>query len=695
MQSHSLPPEADDKAHRLRGIAKAMETMQIGVTITDTHGKILYTNRADAEMHGYRVDELLGQHVRILASGAGGKTLSSHELSSVSRWRRESLNSRKDGSLFPVQLMSDVVLDESGLPIGIVTSCEDITERKRAEAALSESEERYALAVRGANDGLWDWDIASDRVFYSPRWKAMLGFAEEEIGTAPLDWLSRINPDDVDRVKAKLNAHLSGETSHFECEYSMVHKDGKFRWMLSRGLAVRDRNGKATRMAGSLTDITDRKVYDPLTDLPNRALFIDCLGTSIRSRKRRSDSLFGVLFLDLDHFKVVNDSLGHGVGDQLLVGISRRLEKCVRPDDKVARLGGDEFAILLDDIKDISDATRVADRIHAELVAPFFLEGHEILMTASIGIALSVTGYDNPDDVLRDADTALYRAKALGRARHEIFDTAMHDRAIARLEMEECLRHALERKEMRLVYQPLVNVLDGRIIGFEALLRWQHPKKGLLLPADFLDLAEETGLIVPIGRWVLFEACRQALVWQQRSPSTPSISMHVNLSRKQFTQPDLLAVLDEIFEKTALDRGSLHLELVEELLMEDAENTLKRLEELQKRQVRISIDRFGTGRSSLSVLQHLPITTLKIDRSFVIEREGRKAGAILQTVSALARSLGLDLVAGGVETQAHFERLRELGFQTAQGNFLGRPLEANAASKLLKQPEGPKMRPGR
>src|SRR6266566_2280335 len=399
---------------------------------------------------------------------------------------------------------------------------------KKAQEALKESEERYALAARGSNDGLWDWNLSANVVHFSPRWKAMLGCEEGEIGDRPEEWFDRIHGADRERVKEGIAAHQKGLTPHFESEHRVLHKDGSFRWMLSRGVAVHDASGNALRMAGSQTDITEGKVSDPLTGLPNRLLFIDRVGRLIKYTKRHKDHLFAVLFMDLDGFKMINDSMGHLIGDQLLLGVANRLEKCLRSSDTVARLGetftmarlgGDEFTVLLDDIKDLGDARLAADRLMKVLTPPFILDGKEVFTSVSIGIALSNSAYENPDDMLRDADTAMYRAKSLGKSRYEVFDADMRASLVARLQVETDLRHALERGEFRNFYQPIVALDSGRIVGFEALLRWQHPTRGLIGPEEFILVAEETGLIRELGWWNLREACRQISEWKAQSDS--------------------------------------------------------------------------------------------------------------------------------------------------------------------------------
>jgi len=424
--------------------------------------------------------------------------------------------------------------------------------------------------------------------------------------------------------------------------------------------------------------------HDNLTGLPNQALFIDHLERAIARSKRHDDYLFAVLFLDLDRFKVINDSLGHVIADQLLVEIGRKLEAAMRPEDMIARFGGDEFVIFLEDIKDVSDATRVANRIHEELMSPFNLSGNEIFTSTSIGIALSSHGYDRPEDCLRDADTAMYRAKALGKARHEIFDKSMHDRAVALLGLETDLRRAVGRGELRVHYQPIVSLGTGRISGFEALVRWQHPERGLIPPAGFITVAEETGLIIPIGQWVLGEACRQTRKWQEQIDADPPLSVSVNLSSKQFLQPDLIELISQMLLKTGLDARSLKLEITESVVMENAEEATAMIRRLRDLGVELYIDDFGTGYSSLSYLHRFPVSMLKIDRSFIKRMSGRgEDSEIVRTIVALAHSLRMGLIAEGVETEEQVGHLKALKCEYAQGYYFSRPLDAESAGELI------------
>jgi diguanylate cyclase (GGDEF)-like protein/PAS domain S-box-containing protein len=565
---------------------------------------------------------------------------------------------------------------------------------KQAQEALRESEERYALAARGANDGLWDWDFVNNIIYFSPRWKSMLGYEDHEIGNRAENWLDRIHSDDRDRVTGEIDAHRRGITPHFESEYRVQHKDGSFRWMLSRGLAVRDASGNAARMAGSQTDITEGKVADALTGLPNRLLFLDRLARLIEHTKRHKDYLFAVLFLDLDGFKMINDSLGHTIGDQLLVETARRLEKSLRVSDTVtrieklftlARLGGDEFTILLDQVKDQSDATLVAERLIKTMAAPFVLNGKKAFSSVSVGIALSSVGYDNPEDMLRDADTAMYQAKSLGKSRCEVFDLEMRASMTARLQLETDLREAVERDELRNYYQPIVSLESGRIIGFEALLRWQHPTRGLLQPSQFIPVAEETGLIHELGWWNLRQACRQAATWNAHRNGDAPLVMSVNLSVKQFAQPNLVSEIGKLLLEAGIAPEILRLEITESTVMADPTAAVTMLAQIKSLGIKLSIDDFGTGYSSLSYLHRFPLDTLKIDRSFTKTMiEGGESTEIVRKILPMASSLHLNVIAEGVETAEQLALLRQLRCEFAQGFYFSKPVTADEACALIK-----------
>jgi diguanylate cyclase (GGDEF)-like protein/PAS domain S-box-containing protein len=562
---------------------------------------------------------------------------------------------------------------------------QEIAERARAEEALRRSEERYALAVRGANDGVWDWDIEKDRVYFSPRWKAILGHQDDEIGDDPKEWLNRVHPDEVERVKGGISAHCEGRTPHFEDEHRVRHRDGSYRWVLSRGFAVRGPEGRPNRMIGVQTDVTDRRSYDPLTGLPNRALFVERLSRALmRTRRNPDEYLIGVLFLDLDRFKVVNDSLGHLAGDRLLITMAQALQSCVRPADMIARFGGDEFAVLLDNMNDVNDAIRVAERVQKALHGHFDIEGAEVFTSVSIGIAASTTGYDTAEDLLRDADTAMYRAKAEGRSRYEVFDAAMRAQVMEQLEVESDLRRAVERNELVLHYQPVVCLRTGRLLGFEALVRWMHPRRGLVRPDSFIAVAEETGLILPLGYWVLGEACRQMRLWHDefRGDTPPRVS--VNMSARQFVDDGLLAKVREILDETRLVPHHLNLEITETVIMESAGRGAETLAALRSLGVRLHLDDFGTGYSSLSYLHQFPVDALKIDRSFVSKLgTGGESNALIRTILTMARNLEIAAIAEGVETVEQLAHLRALGCDQAQGFYFAEALDPESAGALL------------
>ncbi len=569
----------------------------------------------------------------------------------------------------------------------------DASERRQAEAALRASEERYALAARSVNDGLWDWNLGTNEVYFSTRWKAMLGYEDAEVGTDPDEWFKRVHPEDTQKVKAALDDHLAGRTPVFESEHRMRHKDRGYRWVLSRGIAVRNGDQTAYRMVGAQTDTTQRKLaeerlihdalYDPLTGLPNRTLFLDRLAHRIEHARRRKDPLYAVLFMDLDRFKVVNDSLGHLHGDELLVETAQRLGRSVRPSDTVARFGGDEFAVLLEEVSDVQGAVHVAERIQASLKVPVRLGGQEIVPSASIGIALSQTGYEKAEDVLRDADTAMYRAKSSGRARHEVFDHAMHSHAVKLLQLESELRRAIERGEFQVMYMPIVSLGEGRISGFEALVRWMHPERGLVSPFDFIGVAEDAGLIIAVDRLVLRAACRQLRDWQSRF-DLPGLSVSVNLSGKQFRNDDLVEQIEWVVKDTGLNGASLAVEITENVLIESTDAARSMLGRLRQRGIQIYLDDFGTGYSSLSYLQKFPIDTVKIDRSFVGRMGGKKEGQeIIRAIVMLAQNLGLKVVAEGVETSSQLAVLRALKAGYGQGFLFGKPMPADEAAAFL------------
>jgi diguanylate cyclase (GGDEF)-like protein/PAS domain S-box-containing protein len=565
--------------------------------------------------------------------------------------------------------------------------------------ALAESEERYALALQGANDGVWDWDVKAERLYCSPRWKAMLGYEPTDLTDTPGEWLGRVHADDRAALSQALDAHLAGTSRHFESEHRIQHRDGSYRWMLARGLAVRDRTGRATRIVGSLADVTDRKeaehrlqhdaLHDALTGLPNRVLFLDRLDQAIRRARRRGRNRAGnacaaVLFLDLDRFKLVNDSLGHLVGDRLLVAVARRLEGALRPTDTVARLGGDEFTLLLNDVTDAREAIVVAERVHQALRTPFDIDERELFVDASIGIALA--GPDAaPEDVIRDADVAMYRAKTAGAGRHAVFDADMHAQVLRRLDLEGELRRAIERHELLVAYQPIVQAATGRIAGFEALCRWPDGRGGFHDPADFMPIAEETGLIVPLGAAILRAACAQMAEWRAL-PRGAALTVSVNVAARQLGDPGFSDLLGKTLQETGLDPAALRLEIREQELSRDADGLRRTLVHLlDTHGVGSHIDDFGTGASSLRALHRFPGDAVKVHRALVIGM-GHDAGAfeIVKALVSLAHNLGLEVIAEGVEIAEQLDYLKVLGCEFAQGFHVAPPLAPADAAALLR-----------
>jgi diguanylate cyclase (GGDEF)-like protein/PAS domain S-box-containing protein len=567
---------------------------------------------------------------------------------------------------------------------------------KRVEVILRESEERYALISRIVNSGVWDWNLETNEIYFSSQWKAMLGYQEDEIGNRPDDWFTRLHPEDRDRVRQEITHHCEGLTACFESQYRLLHQGGSYHWMLGCGLASRDVTGKAQRLVGSQTDITIRKIgeeqllhnalHDGLTGLANRGLFMERLKHALALARRHEEYRFAVVFLDLDRFKVINDSLGHIAGDQVLITVSHRLKGCLRSTDTCARLGGDEFAILLEYAQDDRETLKVVERMQHLLRAPFQLNGQEIFANASIGVILSTVGYEKPEDLLRDADTAMYRAKALGRGRYEVFTQEMHARAVSLLQLETDLRQAIERREFLVFYQPVMELRTNRLTGFEALVRWQHPERGLVSPAEFIPVAEETGLILTIGRWVLSEACKQMKQWQHQYPASPLLTISVNLSRRQFSQPDLVQQIEKILQETELEPRCLKLEITESAIMEDANSATGMMQQLKTLGVQLVMDDFGTGYSSLSHLHLFPIDTLKIDPSFVHKADtDLEKVEIIRTVISLAWNLGIDVVAEGIETKRQMSQLKLLKCDLAQGYLFSRPLTSEAAATFLNE----------
>jgi PAS domain S-box-containing protein len=577
---------------------------------------------------------------------------------------------------------------------------------QRIRRRLMERERLFHLITENAADMIAVVDTDGKRLYNSPAYEKILGYSPEEL--AATSSIEQVHPDDRARVlQAAQKAHLTGCGDPLE--YRMRHQDGSWRVLESTSSAIPGANGEAEGLVIVNRDITDRKraeallehraFHDGLTNLPNRALFLDRLQRAISVSERHSDFKFAVLLIDIDEFKIFNDSLGHATGDELLIQIARRLTACLRGADTVsrgpngiapcpagdhtlARPGGDEFVVLAAELRDPSDAIRMSERIQERMTAPFAVNGQEVVISASIGIVFSGRS-TTAEDVLRDAEIAMYRAKHAGKARCEVFDNAMQTDAVNRLQLETDLRKALECNEFRVYYQPLVSLQDGRIVGFEALTRWQRPQ-GIAMPSEFITVAGETGLIVPMNRRLLREACQQLRRWQSLFPAAAPLFMSINVTAREFEQPDVASHIRESLQQTGVDPGCIDLEITENIAMGDAVRSALVLAELKSLGVRLSIDDFGTGYSSLSRLQRFPVDTLKIDRSFITGMGADlESHEIVRIIVILAHSLGLKVVAEGIETQEQMDTLKPLGCELGQGYLFSRPGAAETIEELL------------
>jgi diguanylate cyclase (GGDEF)-like protein/PAS domain S-box-containing protein len=564
-------------------------------------------------------------------------------------------------------------------------------ERSIRYAISHQKAERYALAARAANDGIWDWDLETDRIYLSSRWHAILGLPEEPRHDGPATWFDLVAPEDLPRLRSAIKGHLDGHQPHLECEHRMRHADGTWRWVVTRGLAIRGVEGRPTRMAGSLSDMTDRRVaeqrlehdalHDTLTGLPNRTLFTDRVEQLLQRASREPAVGCGVLFLDLDGFKAVNDNFSHGAGDHLLIALAERIVATVRPGDTVARLGGDEFTVLLDGLEDPLEATFIAERVLRALDEPFEIDGNELFITASIGIALSATAVGSAE-LIRRADIAMYDAKRRGRARCAVFDERMHRRVTDRLAMRRELRHAVEQSLLRVHYQPIIELATGRIVAFEALARWPEAWPSVS-PTDFIAIAEETGVIGALGYHVMSTALGELARWRHADLVSDELSISVNLSGRQLDDPALPDQIRTAIENAGVPARALKLEITEATLME-LERSQHLLAELCTMGVGLQLDDFGTGYSSLRSLYRFPIDVIKLDHSFVTtmcEHEG--SDVIARSAVVLAHTLGVPVIAEGIERPEQLRALRLLGCEYGQGELISGAIPESAARELL------------
>ncbi len=599
--------------------------------------------------------------------------------------------------------VADYVTKQALDPTGLERAIRYAISHSEALGDLARSEERYALATRAANDGIWDWDLVRDRIYLSHRWHAILGLVEPADDSQPQRWFDLVHPDDLLQLRAAIDAQLAGTSEHLEIEYRMRHADGTWLWVLCRGLAIRGGDGIATRMAGSIADVTQRRaaeerlrhdaLHDPLTGLPNRALLIDRLEQVLRRSVRDPSSGCAVMFLDLDRFKLINDSFSHAVGDQLLIATAARLSEVLRPGDTIARLGGDEFTLLIDGSTSSEHASCSARRICEALERPFQLANQRLFVRASIGIALSEPG-GTSSDLLRNADIAMYYAKQRGGATYALYDELMHERVVTRLTREGALRQAVEQAMIRVHYQPIVDLASGRVRSLEALSRWPEGWPPLS-PAEFIPIAEECGLISVLGEQVLITALSQLAKWREQNVVDDDTCVSVNISRLQLDDPKLPDTILQALQATGIPPRLLLLEITESTLMHEPERIVRIAADVCSRGVGLHLDDFGTGYSSLSALAQFPVQALKIDRGFINPTAGGGEinQAIVRSTIALGHTLGLEVIAEGVETRRQLEDLGALGCECGQGYLYSRPQDAAATEALLRNWDPMALRP--
>jgi diguanylate cyclase (GGDEF)-like protein/PAS domain S-box-containing protein len=692
-------PAARDLLEALRDSEERYRSLFDGVPVglyrTTPDGRMLDANAALVRILGYPSREALMQvNVRDMYFDPADRhqwqvSLESEDQVPVQTF--EARLRRHQGTVIWARFTLQAFRDADGQILRYEGALEDVTARRQAEEALRASEERFRALVQNASDLIGILEQSGSVRYESPSHQRVLGHAPDE--HQGKSFLELVHPEDRQAAAAALRALVDQPGEIATLEYRRRHRDGSWRVIESTASNLLAHPAVAGIVLNS-HDATDRKLaeerlihdalHDELTGLPNRALFMDRLKHSMERSRRDPAQLTIVLFMDIDRFKIVNDSLGHLVGDELLVQIAASLSAALRPGDTIARVGGDEFAILLDGAKDAADAEQIAARIHDRLSTPLNLHGHEVFLTASIGIAVLTPEYERPEDLLRDADTAMYRAKSMGPACHVMFNHGMHQFVMARLQLETDLRRALERGQLQVWYQPFIDLRTGEVSGFEALLRWIHPKHGMILPDDFLSVAEETGLIVPMGRFVLEESCRRIRELQRQHPEHRRLRLSVNLSNKQFFQADLFDQVRRALAASGLEPACLGLEITEGVIIQHAESASTRFARLKSLGIQLYLDDFGKGYSSLNYLHRFPMDILKIDRSFVSRIEEAEGNlAILEAIVTLAHQLGMEVVAEGIQTAGQVRKLRSLGCEYGQGYLFSKAVPGDEIADLI------------
>ncbi|MGF1523948.1 MAG: EAL domain-containing protein [Leptolyngbyaceae cyanobacterium] len=652
-------------------ICRAVDSVSNGVAITNAQqpdNPIIYVNPAFERITGYRSEEVVHQNCRFLQGKDRRSQPELNRLKEAVQHGQECCitiqNFRKDGTMFWNELYVAPIYSLEGHLTHFIGIQNDITTQKEAQEALYRREKDLHTVVESMVDDLMILNKEGKIIFVNPATERIFNRRSAELLESSLGIPITVNS------RAEINIQRSGKSPlgvDFAC--SRVLWQGSSAYLLS------------------LREITERRqVYDPLTRLPTRILFDERLQHVINLSQRQNDFCFALLFIDLDRFKVINDSLGHTSGDQLLMQFALRIQEQLRACDMLARLSGDEFAVLLEGLNYLDDAIKVAERINTALAQPFELEGHEVFTSASIGIALGRATLEHPRDLIREADTAMYRAKAKGGANYAIFDKEMHAQAVMRLQLETDLRHAINCQELVVYYQPIIALSSNKLLGLEALLRWYHPNRGEISPEQFIPVAEETGLIIPIGQYVLSQACQQAQDWLEQGLLPAAFKISVNLSSKQLSNPDLVDQILQTLEKTGLPSHHLQLEITESSLMENPITAASIFRELEAHSIRLAMDDFGTGYSSLNYLRRFPIHTLKIDRSFTYRLGTQDEDLeIVQSIVSLARNLKINVIAEGIETEVQLGCLQTIGCDLGQGFLFAKALDSQATFDFLQQ----------
>ncbi|MDJ0725183.1 MAG: EAL domain-containing protein [Prochloraceae cyanobacterium] len=659
--------------------------------VVDLEGKIQKVNQATCNLLGYSEQELLGLNLEKIIEES---SLSFPDLKQQGYLEnKETKYLTKQGITIPIILSSSFIENKSNQPCGIVCIAKDIRERYKVEQRLKASEERYALAASASNDGLWDWNLNTNEIYYSERWKELLGYQKSEIKATPEEWFKRVDS----KYLSILKDALENETTNFKITYPIAHKDGQDRWMMCQGIKVKDFMGKVYRIVGSQTDITADRVakqqlyytarHDSLTGLVNRYVFESELEKLLETAKTASDSLFSIILIDLNGFKMVNESLGYDTGDRLLIEVSKIIQSCLRQEDILARFRGDEFAVLLPKINHLDRVSEIVNRIEKQLSSPIFIQGKEFTVSASMAIVSSKNNYQKMGDMLHDADAAMYRAKAKNKGYQIVFEGSLSREDLNRLDLEKDLRKAIANDELEVFYLPIFDLKSNKITGFEALLRWNHPEKGEISPGVFIPIAEKSDLIVLIGNWVLEKVATQIGIWLDKYIIARDMFVSVNISVLQFKESDgsdFIYKLKNIIARTGIQPKFLQLEITESSMMENIEETLPLLTRIKDLGIKIGLDDFGTGYSSLSSLRNLPIDGLKIDNSFLthLGKQPHKL-ELIKTIINIANTLNIHLIVEGIETKDQLSILKEFNCKYGQGYLFSHPVNAREAENMI------------